>query len=115
MTVPKARPADPGNRGVVEYHQVDPGQWVVVVYGLIPKNGFGHLDFPHFWGDPAERPVWRVARTGKVPGGTFLFESREQAVEIVSVAFPDQSQMFRYMGRIEVPSLDNRRAGHSGT
>mgnify|MGYP006170429147 FL=1 len=86
-----------------------PGQWAVVVFKLIPKNGFGHLLFPHLWGERAERRVWRVARHGELPEDTFLFDSREHAAETVEAAFPGPGPL--PMGWVEVPSDDYRRRG----
>jgi hypothetical protein len=108
---PRPRPADRSTAGRAEFYQVLPGEWSVVVFDLIPKNGYSHLDFPHHWGAPAESPRWRVARHGELPGDTFLFESREHAEGIVAEAFGGCERI--PMGRIEIPSDDWRPKGRA--
>lgn len=108
-----------GRSNVAEYFQIAAGQWVLVVYQLIPKNYCGHLLFPHYFGAPAEHPRWRVDRHGReTPGDTFLFESLEQAREVVAEAFPDPTSMYQYMDWISIPTTDYRmngkRAGRKG-
>ncbi len=107
--VPRPRPRVGEITGHAEYFQVTAEHWVVIVWDLIPKNGFGHLLFPHLWGAPAQQTRWRVARHGELPGDTFLFDSREHAESVVREVFPRGGRI--PMGRIEVPSDDHRRSG----
>lgn len=95
--------------GEAEFVQVEPGVWAVCVYGFIPKLGSEHLHFPHYFGGPAEHPRWRVARHRELPGGTFLFDSREEAEQIVALVFPGATDLHPHMGWIEIPSDDHRR------
>ena len=106
----RPRPADPDRTCGPEYVQVEPDVWTVVVYTLIPKNGWQHLDFPHYWGGPAESPRWRVARHGELPGETFLFDSREHARNVVAEVFgAGTTDLHPHMTWISVPSDDHRQ------
>ncbi|MGK5677571.1 hypothetical protein [Actinoplanes sp. URMC 104] len=105
---PRPRPVQIRAERPAEYVETADG-WTVVVFTLIPKMGWGHLEFPHYWGGPPEQPVWRCARHGEVPPGTFLFTSREHAREVVAQAFGHDRDVYQHMGRIEIPSDDNRR------
>lgn len=86
-----------------EYVQVEPGQWAVVVYALIPKLGCESHVFPHYFGGPPERPCWRVDRHGRTPGGTFLFPSPAAATEILTAGFGRTTGLSTFMGWIEIP------------
>lgn len=110
----RPRPADSTRSGAAEYVQVEAGVWTVVVYTLIPKLGFGHVDFPHYFGGPPEEIWWRVDRhAGGPPGGTFLFDSREHAERIVAEVFGGATSLFRFMSRISIPT-DDRRSTAAG-
>lgn len=103
------RRADDGRPdGVAEIFQVRPGQWSIVVYAWIPKNGTQDRLFPHYLSGPYEAPRWRVDRHGaEVPDQAFLFHTLEYVREYASKAFPGPVQM----GRIEIPSTDYRMFG----
>lgn len=95
-----------------EYVNILPGVWAVCVFTRIPKMGFQDLDFPHYWGrlDDDGRIAWRVARHGDVPDRTFTFTSREDAAATVVQAFGRDRDLHPFMGWIEIPSDDHRRA-----
>lgn len=109
------RPATSGKGYVPEYVQITPGVWAVCVYILIPKNGFGHLHFPAYWGAPQDAPRWRVDRHGtQAPDGTFIFTSHVEAHAVTVETFgPDLADIYRYMARIEIPSDDHRPQGRT--
>jgi hypothetical protein len=106
------RPATPDRGCRAEYVQFEVGVWAMCVFALIPKNGFGHLEFPHYWGGPQDLPhwTWRVDRHGRqVPDGTFIFTSRTEAEQVVGEAFPGVTDLYRHMAWISIPSDDHRR------
>lgn len=105
----KPRPAGADADGRAEYVQITPGVWAMCVYRLIPKIGFSHLHFPHYWGGPQGKSRWRVDRHGAdVPDGTFIFTSRAEAEGVIAEAFGDATDLCPYMGWIEIPSDDHR-------
>lgn len=105
----RPRPAAQGGGYVPEYVQIELGVWAVCVFILIPKNGFGHLHFPAYWGGPQDSPRWRVDRHGSGPHGlTFVFTSRAEAEQVVTETFGDPAAVYRYMSWIEIPSDDHR-------
>lgn len=108
---PRPRTAATHPATTAEYVNILPDVWAVCVFHRIPKLGFQHLDFPHYWGrlDDEGRIAWRVARHGDVPDQTFTFTSRENAAEIVCEAFGRDCDLHPFMGWIEIPSDDHRR------
>jgi hypothetical protein len=106
---PPPRSTGKSARGAAEYVEISPGTWAVCVFGLIPKNGFSGLDFPHYWGGPQESPRWRVARHRDVPDGTFIFATATEAQEVVAEAFGGVADLGPFMGWIQIPSDDLRR------
>lgn len=106
---PRPRPAAGAAGYRPEIVQAAPGMWVIVTFALIPKNGYGHLHFPHYWGGPQHATRWRVDRHGSgAPNGTFIFGSHADATATAVEVFGDTTDLHPFMGRVEIPSDDHR-------
>lgn len=111
---PRPQPAAEAAKGKAQIIEIVPGVWAVCVFDLIPKNGFGHLAFPHYWGRLGDNSIWRVARHGEVPDGTFVFTSEAEAEAVLARTFDGETDLRSFMSRISVPSDDHRMTA-SGT
>jgi hypothetical protein len=103
------RPAVPDPGYAPEFVHAQPGVWAICVYAMIPKQGFEHLHFPHYFGGPPDCTRWRVARHAELPVDTFIFDTRAEAAEITALVFGGATNLRHWMARVEVPSDDHRR------
>jgi hypothetical protein len=112
IVVPQRREPDPDHAGLPEFYQVCVGKWVVVFYGLVPKQGWlTSWEWPHYWAGPDGRR-WRVSLDDSVADEAVLFPTRRAAQETLETIYPPGERL--RVGWIEIPAHDKRRWDQHG-
>lgn len=107
LSIPRRRPVgDYADCYQPEYHQVEPGVWVVVHYARSPKTGWPeNWEFPMFWG---EGGAWSAPHVdGEIAPNTYAWRTRADARADVEDNYPPGRPILAGVSRF--PSMDQRR------